>query len=146
MAGDLAKFIEELRTRRSLSQRQLAERAGISHTEVWRLETGERKNPSPPVLKALAPHLGVSYERLMRKAGYLEEKVDHTGYTEMIYRDENNKVVDIFRRATDMYEKDSEWANLAYRVSAADLSKTEMDLIKAQTKSLLEQFIKIKNK
>jgi hypothetical protein len=43
-----------------------------------------------------------------------------------------------------MYEKDSEWANLAYRVTASDLNDSEMELIKAQTKSLLEQFIKNK--
>lgn len=146
MVPELGKFIEEYRNKRNLSQRQLSEKAGISHTEVWRLESGERKNPSPPTLKALAPHLGVSYEELMRRAGYLEEVVVHSGYTEMIYRDENNNVVDISRRAKDMYEKDSEWANLAYRVSASDLSEMEMELIKAQTKALLDQFLKNRKK
>lgn len=144
MVTELGKFIEILRNEKGLSQRQLAEKAGISHTEVWRLESGERKNPSPPVLKSLAPHLGVPYEELMKKAGYIEEVIDHTNYTETVYKDESNRVVDIARRAKDMYEKDSEWANLAYRVTASDLNDSEMELIKAQTKSLLEQFLKNK--
>jgi len=146
MASDLAKFIESLRMARNLSQRQLAERAGISHTEVWRLETGQRKNPSPPVLKALAPHLGVSYEELLKKAGYIEEVVKHAGYKETVFKDNEGNIVDIFRMAKDMYEKDSDWANLAYRVTASDLSKTEMEIIKAQTKTLLEQFLKNRGK
>lgn len=146
MSTELGSFIENLRTNKNLSQRQLAEKAGISHTEVWRLESGERKNPSPPVLKALAPHLGISYEELMKKAGYIEEVIDHSGYTETVYRDDGGQVVDIYRRAKDMYEKDSDWANLAYRVSASDLTDAEMELIKAQTKSLLDQFLKNKNK
>ncbi|WP_242835339.1 helix-turn-helix domain-containing protein [Ruminiclostridium papyrosolvens] len=70
---ELGKFIEMIRTERDLSQRQLAELAGISNTEIWRLETGERRRPSPDVLKAIAPHLGVRYEDLMIKAGYMEE-------------------------------------------------------------------------
>lgn len=146
MTTELGKFIEDRRTFKGLSIRQLAEKAGISHTEVWRLESGERKNPSPQVLKSLAPHLGITYEELMKRAGYLEEVVEHNGFLETIYRDDENKVVDIVRVAKDMYEKDSEWANLAYRVTTSNLSEPEMDIIKAQTKSLLEQFIKRKNK
>ena len=146
MTTELGRYIEERRKMKELSIRQLAEKSGISHTEVWRIESGERKNPSPAVLKALAPNLGLTYEELMKKAGYLEEVVDHKGYLETVYRDEENNVVDIIRVAKDMYEKDSDWANLAYRVSSSNLSKDEMELIKVQTKSLLDQFLKNKNK
>ena len=41
------------------------------------------------------------------------------------------------------YEKDSSWANLTYRVTAANLTDSERDIIKAQT-VLLEQFLKNK--
>ena len=47
--------------------------------------------------------------------------------------------------AKDMYEKDSSWANLAYRVTAANLTDSERDIIKAQTEVLLEQFLKNKS-
>ena len=80
----------------------------------------------------------------MAKAGYIEETVEHTGYTEKIYKDESNNIVDIGRVAKEMYEADSDWANLAYRVSRSDLTQAEMDLIKAQTKYLLDQFLRNK--
>lgn len=142
MATKLGEWIAETRNENGLSQRQLAELAGLSNTEVWRLESGERKNPSPATLKSLAPHLGVTYEELMAKAGYIEETVERTGYTEKIYRDKDDNIVDVGRIAKEMYEADSDWANLAYRVSASDLTEAEMDLVKAQTKYLLEQFLR----
>lgn len=138
------EFIKKLRNENSLSQRDLAEKSGVSNAEISRIETGERKKPSPSVLKAFAPYLGVTYEELMQQAGYIEEVIDHKGYTENLYKDDQGKLVDIVRFAKDMYEKDSNWANLAYRVSNADLTESELSIIKAQTEVLLEQFLKNK--
>lgn len=137
-------YIKELRETNKLSQRELAEKSGISNAEISRLESGERKKPSPMSLKVIAPFLGVAYEELMQKAGYIEETIDHQSYTENVYKDENGFLVDIVTRAKDMYQKDSKWANLAYRVTASDLTPTEIDIIKAQTEVLLEQFLKNK--
>jgi len=138
-------YLKNLREKNGLSQRDLAEKSGVSNAEISRIETGGRKKPSPLVLKAIAPCLGVSYEELMHQAGYIGETVDHQGYTEKIYRDENGQLVDIFTRAKDMYQKDNNWANLAYRVSSSNLSESELDVIKVQTEALLEQFLKHKN-
>jgi transcriptional regulator with XRE-family HTH domain len=138
MSTELGKYIESIRTLRELSQRQLAERAGISNTEVWRIETGQRKNPTPAVLKALAPHLEVPYEELLIKAGYIEETIEHSGYTEKVFRDDKGNVVDILRRAKEMYEKDSDWANIAYRISK-ELSSEDIFAIKAVATSLLNK-------
>lgn len=140
----IGEFIKKLRKENNLSQRDLAEKSKVSNAEISRIETGERKNPSPASLKAFAPYLGVTYEELMKQAGYIEEIVDHQGYTENIYKDDSGNLVDILRRTKDMYEKDSKWANLAYRVSTADLTETELNIIKAQTEVLLEQFLKNK--
>lgn len=142
----LGTYIEEKREARALSVRQLSEKSGISHTEIHRLENGERKSPSPHLLKALAPQLGVTYEEIMQKAGYLEEVIEHEGFTENVYRDAEGNLVDIYRQARQMYDKDNKWANLAFRVTAADLSDTELEIIKTQTESLLEQFLKNKKK
>ncbi len=70
--SDLGKFIAEHREAKKLSRRKLAELANISHTEIHRLENGERKNPSPPVLKAIANALGVTYDEIMKAAGYMD--------------------------------------------------------------------------
>lgn len=143
---NFGEYIKCLRNEKELSQRDLAEKSGVSNAEISRLETGERKKPSPTVLKALHPYLGVSYEDLLQRAGYIEERIDHPGYTENLYKDDEGNLVDIVRQAKDMYEKDSKWANLAYRVAQAELTDAELDIIKAQTEVLLEQFLKNKQK
>jgi transcriptional regulator with XRE-family HTH domain len=49
--------LQELRINRGLSQRQLAEKAGLSPGAVWRLE--QRGSGRPDTLKKLADVLGV---------------------------------------------------------------------------------------
>lgn len=142
----LGEFLKQLRIENNMSQRDLAEKSGISNAEISRIESGERKKPSHVALKAFAPYLGVSYEELLKKAGYIEETVEHEGFTENIYKDDDGNLVDIVRIAKAMYDKDSNWANLAYRVSASDLTEDELQIIKAQTEVLLNQFLKNKNK
>ena len=48
----------------------MATKAGISHTEVHRIETGDRKQPSLKVLCALADALEVPQEDMLKVAGY----------------------------------------------------------------------------
>ena len=63
-------FIRERRLAKGLSKRQLAEKAGISHSEVHRIENGERQNPSVPMLIALANALGIPQDDILVLAGY----------------------------------------------------------------------------
>jgi transcriptional regulator with XRE-family HTH domain len=142
----IGQYIRKLRTENDLSQRLLAEKANISNTEISRIESGDRQKPSPMVLKAIHTYLGVTYEDLMAKAGYIEEVIDHTGYTEKVYRDEKGQLVDIYSQAKEMHDKNSKWANLAYRVSASDLSESELEIIQGQTELLLQQFLKNRKK
>lgn len=65
----IGEFIKKLRNENYFTQRDLAEKSGVSNAEISRIETGERKKPSPLVLKAFAPYLGVTYEELMKEAG-----------------------------------------------------------------------------
>lgn len=142
----LGDYIKDLRNDKGLSQRDLAEKAGVSNGEISRIESGERKNPSPNVLMALATILGVSDEEIMKEAGYIRSVVEHEGYIENVYRDEEGKLIDITRRAKKMYQNDSSWANLAFRVSDSNLSKEELEIIRAHTELLLDKFLKSKEK
>lgn len=72
---NLAAFLLHHRTIRKLSARKLGELSGISHTEIHRIENGERLHPSPAVLKALAGALEVPFEDFMAAAGYLEKSL-----------------------------------------------------------------------
>ena len=71
--NELGKFIHEKRTEKGLSQRELANAAGISNAEISRLEAGKRKASSPAVLKAIAKALNVPVEVLLEKSGIIEE-------------------------------------------------------------------------
>lgn len=71
---NFGEYLKQIRKEKGLSQRALSEKCGISNAEISRIETGERQKPSPDVLKALAPVLEITYEELMNKAGYLNER------------------------------------------------------------------------
>ena len=66
----LGEFIKKRRGDMDMSRNQLATKAGISHTEVHPIETGERKQPSLKVLCAIADALNLPQEELMKVAGY----------------------------------------------------------------------------
>ena len=66
----LGEFIKTRRNEIKMSRNQLATKAGISHTEVHRIEIGERKQPSLKVLCAIADALGIPQEELLKYAGY----------------------------------------------------------------------------
>jgi transcriptional regulator with XRE-family HTH domain len=70
----LAEYIKEKRTLRDFSIRKLAEEAGISHTEIKRIEDGVRKQPSPDLLRKIAAALNTPYEEVMVAAGYIENQ------------------------------------------------------------------------
>ena len=76
--NDLGTYIKKIRTEKGLSIRRLAELANISHTEVKRIEDGQRKQTSPQVLRSIASALGVHYEDLMSAAGYIDETIAET--------------------------------------------------------------------
>jgi transcriptional regulator with XRE-family HTH domain len=59
--------LHELRINQGLSQRQLAERAGLSPGAVWRLE--HQGSGRPDTLKKVADVLGVRPVDLLRKEG-----------------------------------------------------------------------------
>ena len=66
----IGDVIKERRMAKGWSKRTLAERAGMSHSEVHRIENGERQNPSTPMLMALADALGIPRDDVLILAGY----------------------------------------------------------------------------
>jgi transcriptional regulator with XRE-family HTH domain len=60
----MAKRIRELRDKRGLSQRELAERSGVSREYIARIELGQH-DPTISTLERLAAALGVRVRRLL---------------------------------------------------------------------------------
>lgn len=82
----LGKYISEQRAFKNLSIRKLAKIANLSHTEISRLESGERKSPSPLVLKAISHALNINFEELMRTAGYTDEAENSSELTLKLFK------------------------------------------------------------
>ncbi len=57
--GEFAERLRGLRERRSLTQEELASRAGLTGKAVGALERGERRRPYPHTIRALADALGL---------------------------------------------------------------------------------------
>ncbi|MDM5332852.1 MULTISPECIES: helix-turn-helix domain-containing protein [Bacillaceae] len=110
----LGGFIKERREAKNWSKRRLATEADISHTEVHRIENGERKNPSVPVLNALATALDVPNEELLKIAGYITEENGDIPIIERVFptlktekqQQTVQKIVDGLARNSDLEEED----------------------------------------
>lgn len=114
----LGTYLIQLRSEKGYSQRDLAEKCGVSGAEISRIESGKRQKPSPTLLKAIAQALSVEYSDLMKLAGYIEEKHEEDKFFELVFKDdETGEVVDVVRGVKEMFRKDATWANVAYRVS-----------------------------
>lgn len=69
MNTEFNKYIKKLCKGKSLYK--LSKDTGVSRTYLFYITKGERGVPSPKMLKKLSKALGVTYEELMKKAGYL---------------------------------------------------------------------------
>lgn len=81
MSEPLHVYVKRLRQAQGawFSQNELARRAGISPSTVNRLERG--RTSEVKTLRAIAPHLGVEAEDLLRRAGQRDVE-DHEPLTE----------------------------------------------------------------
>ena len=138
---DLRSYLIQIRKERGFSQRDLAEKSGVSPAEISRVESGFRQKPSPAVLRAIAETLVISYPFLMQLAGYMdgEENGEEQPATEEVFRDERTgRIVDVSSGAREMLQADAAWANVAYRVSR-ELSDEDRQALTAMAMAYLKQ-------
>lgn len=65
----VGQIIAEAREKAGLSKNQLGELSKVSHTEIARIESGEREVPNPKTLRKISQYIGVNYNDLMYAAG-----------------------------------------------------------------------------
>lgn len=75
-SSQLGEFIKKAREAKDFSIRQVERETGISNAYLGQIERGEVQEPSPSKLLKLSECLGVSYQSLMEKAGYVMPKND----------------------------------------------------------------------
>ena len=66
---NIGEVITEARENANLSQRQLAKSANINNSELSKIESGVRKEPSPKILRKISNVLDVNYSDLMYMIG-----------------------------------------------------------------------------
>lgn len=69
MQTKVGELIKEGREKQNLSMRQLAELAKVSHSDISRIESGEREVPNPKILRKISKYINVNYNDLMYAAG-----------------------------------------------------------------------------
>ncbi len=65
----VGQIIAEAREKKGISKNQLGELANVSHTEIARIESGERAVPNPKTLRKISQYIDVNYNDLMYAAG-----------------------------------------------------------------------------
>jgi transcriptional regulator with XRE-family HTH domain len=77
-AANLGLFIRKARLDRNMTLRDVEEATGkdVSNAYLSQLESGKITKPSPHILYALSSALGVTYESLMERAGYIVPTAD----------------------------------------------------------------------
>ncbi len=70
----LGTYLRSIRDDRKLTLRAVEEATNkeVSNAYLSQIENGKIKNPSPNILNALAELYAISFEGLMRRAGYLK--------------------------------------------------------------------------
>ena len=76
----LGTWVKDLRNRRSLSLRELAERSDVDHAYIYRLETGAKEAPSDEVVEKLvtalaAPKRDSQILRFLIEHGNIDSKL-----------------------------------------------------------------------
>ena len=69
MTTKVGELIKKGREEKNLSMRQLAELANVSHSDISRIESGEREVPNPKVLRKISKYIGINYNDLMYASG-----------------------------------------------------------------------------
>lgn len=71
----VGEYLNKARNQQQISIRRLAALTGISHSEINKIENGERTAPSALHLKSIADILGINQIDLFKVAGYIDNDV-----------------------------------------------------------------------
>ena len=74
---EFGRHLRDLRKRAGLSQRELAQRAGIDFTYLSKIENGRVDPPGEQTMRALAAALGADAETLLARARKLPRDLKH---------------------------------------------------------------------
>lgn len=104
MPQELGAYLKQLRLDKKLTIRQLEKMSGVSNAYISQLENDKRGLPTPDVLKKLHEPLGVGYDELMEKAGYISAETRQELLPETIQTIKNYDVLnELISNAADIF-------------------------------------------
>jgi transcriptional regulator with XRE-family HTH domain len=104
MSG-FAKLLQDKRRSAGITQRRLAEQAGVDFSYISKMENGHLPPPSAETIERFAGILGCPAEELLAGAGKLPLGLNELPVTEDAVR--------FFREVATMNPSDEEWRELA---------------------------------
>ncbi|WP_046225578.1 helix-turn-helix domain-containing protein [Paenibacillus dauci] len=69
--SSFGSYLKQIREQKNWSINQLADLAGISTSQISRIENGKRGVPKPQTIEKITRALNVPYAEMMDRAGYL---------------------------------------------------------------------------
>lgn len=126
VSDDFGAMLKYLREKNKLSLAQLSELTGISASYISRIEIGERKAPSYPIIEKLANALGVPISNLLNVASSEDNRNDAVTISQLIYSNniklsENGKPLNVNTK-----EQFIELINFIINMEWKDNKHTEM--------------------
>lgn len=85
LSGEFADYVKKLRKDQGFSLKDVERMTGISVSYVNRIEKGERKAPSYPIIEKLARAYGVPVGDLLHIAGVANDESNVQGVAQLIY-------------------------------------------------------------
>lgn len=73
MERSFGEYLKSLRQEQRMSLREVERESGVSNAYLAQIERGDRRPPSPEILKKLAPVYNVAVRDLLKAAGYWDE-------------------------------------------------------------------------
>jgi transcriptional regulator with XRE-family HTH domain len=105
---EIGEYIKALRTNKNYTQRELGRLSGVSHSEIARIEKGEKIKPTAKILTKLAPVLGVSPEKLMAVAGWVRRHEIIAAHDPNSYYGITPEIEDCIRREVEKAWEEAE--------------------------------------
>jgi SOS regulatory protein LexA len=97
-------FLKQLRKNKGLTIRQLEKLSGVSNAYLSQIENGKRGMPNPEILKKIHGPLGVGYDDLMERAGYISPELRSELLPETIQTMESyNELSELISNAADIF-------------------------------------------
>lgn len=96
---EFGEYLKNKRKEKGLSIRKLEELSGVSNAYLSQLENGKRGMPSPEIIKKINGPLGVEYDELMEKAGYIDL------HPETVSIIKNNDLNEVLTNAAEIFIK-----------------------------------------